>query len=49
MQRFAATPSIDARLMRLRCKIEADPPPPQFIKTERGAGYHFDAQVTALS
>jgi DNA-binding response OmpR family regulator len=29
----------------LRRKIEADPAQPQFIKTERGAGYVFAASV----
>ncbi|MCC7285481.1 MAG: response regulator [Burkholderiaceae bacterium] len=37
--------SIDVQILRLRRKIEADPARPQFIKTERGAGYLFDAVV----
>ena len=37
--------SIDVQILRLRRKIEADPARPQFIKTQRGAGYLFDAVV----
>lgn len=37
--------SIDVQILRLRRKIEADPAHPQFIKTERGAGYVFGASV----
>jgi DNA-binding response OmpR family regulator len=33
--------SIDIRIVRLRRKIEFDPPKPQVIKTVRGAGYMF--------
>jgi two-component system OmpR family response regulator len=40
--------SIDTQIMRLRRKIEADPAEPQFIKTERGTGYCFDAPVSAV-
>ena len=40
--------SIDVQILRLRRKIEADPAHPQFIKTERGAGYCFDAVVEAV-
>ena len=40
--------SIDVQILRLRRKIEADPAHPQFIKTERGAGYLFDAGVEAI-
>ena len=40
--------SIDSQIMRLRRKIEADPAKPQFIRTERGAGYYFDAPVSAI-
>ena len=40
--------SIDVQILRLRRKIEADPAHPQFIKTERGAGYVFDAVVEAI-
>jgi two-component system, OmpR family, response regulator len=41
--------SIDVQILRLRRKIEADPAQPQFIKTERGAGYFFDATVDLVS
>jgi DNA-binding response OmpR family regulator len=37
--------SIDVQILRLRRKIEDDPANPRFIKTERGAGYLFDAAV----
>jgi two-component system OmpR family response regulator len=37
--------SIDVQILRLRRKIEADPAEPQLIRTERGAGYYFDADV----
>jgi DNA-binding response OmpR family regulator len=40
--------SIDVQILRLRRKIEADPAHPAFIKTERGAGYFFDAVVEAI-
>ena len=40
--------SIDVQILRLRRKIEVDPAHPQFIKTERGAGYLFDAAVEAV-
>jgi two-component system OmpR family response regulator len=40
--------SIDTQIMRLRRKIEANPVEPQFIKTERGTGYYFDAPVSAV-
>jgi two-component system, OmpR family, response regulator len=33
--------SIDIRIVRLRRKIEFDPPKPQVIRTVRGAGYMF--------
>ena len=38
--------SIDIQVMRLRRKIEADPADPQLIKTVRGGGYVFAAEVT---
>jgi two-component system, OmpR family, response regulator len=38
--------SIDVLILRLRRKLEGDPSRPQLIKTERGAGYIFDADVT---
>jgi two-component system, OmpR family, response regulator len=37
--------AIDIQILRLRRKIEKDPARPQFIKTERGAGYVFSAVV----
>ncbi|HEY1460388.1 MAG TPA: response regulator [Casimicrobiaceae bacterium] len=40
--------SIDVQILRLRRKIEADPSQPQYIKTERGTGYIFDAPVAVL-
>ncbi len=40
--------SIDVQILRLRRKIEVDPSQPQFIRTERGAGYFFDAPVKVM-
>jgi len=40
--------SIDAQILRLRRKIETDPSAPTLIRTERGAGYVFDAEVETL-
>ena len=40
--------SIDVQILRLRRKIEPDPANPTYIKTERGAGYLFDADVQAM-
>jgi DNA-binding response OmpR family regulator len=40
--------SIDVQILRLRRKIEPDPAHPQFIVTERGAGYVFAADVTPV-
>jgi DNA-binding response OmpR family regulator len=37
--------AIDIQVLRLRRKIEADPSQPQFIVTERGAGYIFSSRV----
>ena len=37
--------AIDIQVLRLRRKIERDPSQPQFIVTERGAGYIFSAPV----
>ena len=41
--------SIDVQILRLRRKIEVDPAQPQFIKTERGAGYFFAADVDVVN
>jgi two-component system OmpR family response regulator len=40
--------SIDVQILRLRRKIEPDHARPQFIKTERGAGYVFNVPVEVL-
>ena len=40
--------SIDVQILRLRRKIEADPAHPQFLRTERGVGYYFDAPVKVI-
>jgi two-component system, OmpR family, response regulator len=40
--------SIDVQILRLRRKIEPDPANPRFIRTERGAGYVFQATVEAI-
>ncbi len=40
--------SIDVQILRLRRKIEPDPAQPTFIRTERGAGYLFDALVEVV-
>lgn len=40
--------SIDVQISRLRQKLEIDPKNPQIIKTVRGGGYLFTAQVTHL-
>ncbi|WP_201445521.1 winged helix-turn-helix domain-containing protein [Belnapia sp. F-4-1] len=40
--------TIDAQVMRLRRKIEADPSSPKLIRTGRGAGYILDAWVEAI-
>ena len=45
---FAGSGSIDVQILRLRRKIEPDPANPTYIKTERGAGYLFDAEVQAM-
>jgi two-component system, OmpR family, response regulator len=37
--------AIDIQVLRLRRKIEKDPTQPQFILTERGAGYMFSSAV----
>lgn len=38
--------SIDVLILRLRRKLEADPQSPRLIKTQRGVGYVFAAEVT---
>jgi DNA-binding response OmpR family regulator len=40
--------SIDALILRLRRKIEADPARPALIRTERGVGYFLDANVDTV-
>ncbi|WP_081496728.1 response regulator [Novosphingobium sp. AP12] len=40
--------SIDVQVLRLRRKLETDPAQPRLIRTERGAGYIFDATVERL-
>lgn len=40
--------SIDVLILRLRRKIENNPKEPRIIKTERGAGYVFDAKVKSI-
>ncbi len=37
--------SIDNQIARLRKKIEADPKNPRYLKTVRGLGYNFTAEV----
>jgi hypothetical protein len=36
------------QILRLRRKIETNPSQPEYIKTERGAGYIFDTPVEVL-
>lgn len=40
--------SIDVLILRLRRKLEADPSNPQLIRTERGVGYMFHAEVEVV-
>jgi DNA-binding response OmpR family regulator len=40
--------AIDIQVLRLRRKIERDPSQPQFIITERGAGYIFSSAVEVV-
>ncbi|MCH8531099.1 MAG: response regulator transcription factor [Saccharospirillum sp.] len=40
--------TIDVLILRLRRKIEPNPRQPQFIRTERGVGYLFAAEVQPL-
>jgi two-component system, OmpR family, response regulator len=37
--------SIDVQILRIRRKIEMDPSNPEYIRTERGAGYFFNCDV----
>ena len=41
--------SIDVQILRLRRKIEVNARAPKLIRTERGAGYLFDAPVEVLN
>jgi two-component system, OmpR family, response regulator len=41
--------SIDVQILRVRRKIEEDASSPTFIRTERGQGYYFDADVTTIT
>jgi DNA-binding response OmpR family regulator len=40
--------SIDVQILRLRRKLESDPSAPRIIKTERGVGYVFAADVERI-
>jgi DNA-binding response OmpR family regulator len=40
--------SIDVQILRLRRKLEADASRPTLIRTERGAGYVFEATVDVI-
>jgi two-component system, OmpR family, response regulator len=40
--------AIDVQILRLRRKIERDPKNPTLLRTERGAGYFFDAVIETL-
>lgn len=40
--------TIDVLILRLRRKIEPNPAQPQYIRTQRGVGYQFAAQVVRL-
>jgi two-component system OmpR family response regulator len=40
--------AIDIQILRLRRKLESDPTQPQYIVTERGAGYLFSASVEVI-
>lgn len=40
--------TIDVLILRLRRKIEPNPAQPQYIRTQRGVGYQFAAQVMRL-
>ncbi|MNT78158.1 Transcriptional regulatory protein OmpR [compost metagenome] len=41
--------SVDVLILRLRRKIEEEPSNPILIKTQRGAGYLFDADVSVMN
>lgn len=40
--------TIDVLILRLRRKLEPNPRQPRYIRTERGIGYSFTAQITQL-
>jgi two-component system, OmpR family, response regulator len=40
--------SVDTQIMRLRRKLERDPPNSRYIRTERGAGYIFSVPVETI-
>lgn len=40
--------AIDVQILRLRRKLETDPKNPTLLRTERGAGYFFDADIYPL-
>jgi DNA-binding response OmpR family regulator len=40
--------SIDVQILKLRRKIEPDPSEPQYLLTERGVGYRFEASVEVV-
>jgi DNA-binding response OmpR family regulator len=40
--------SIDVQILRLRRKLEPDPSAPRLIRTERGVGYVFMAEVERI-
>jgi DNA-binding response OmpR family regulator len=40
--------SIDVQILRLRRKVEVDPARPKFIRTARGVGYVFEADVEVM-
>ena len=44
---FGDTSTVTVHVRRLREKVEVDPSDPRLVVTARGAGYRFDAPVTA--
>ena len=44
---FGDTSTVTVHVRRLREKVETDPSDPRLVVTARGAGYRFDAPVTA--